>query len=191
MGQRLNIEIQKDNKVLANAYYHWSAYTSTSLWLLGNILKNIDEVKTSSDIERAVRLLELTGAGITKKERDLIQNSALNDVIDFAIQSAVDRNEGLIAVTEEGIRETRMWEEGRVTVDIGARTFSFKVFWEEDEEVFRDDYGDEEYEELDRVDSYPDLYDVPFEKYDELEKFIDSHKRGVVLPDGNVLIWIE
>lgn len=27
MGQRLNIEIWKDGKVLANAYYHWSAYS--------------------------------------------------------------------------------------------------------------------------------------------------------------------
>ena len=35
MGQRLNIEIKKDSKVLANAYYHWSAYTSSALQMLG------------------------------------------------------------------------------------------------------------------------------------------------------------
>ena len=34
MGQRLNIEIKKDSKVLANAYYHWSAYTSSALQML-------------------------------------------------------------------------------------------------------------------------------------------------------------
>lgn len=140
MGQRLNIEIKKDSKVLANAYYHWSAYTSSALQMLGDILSGIDEVEASSDIEQAVRLLELTGAGVTGRERDLIQKSSLNNVINFAIQPAVDRNEGLLAVTEEGIQETREWEEGRVTVDIGTRTFSFNVLWEEDEETFRADY---------------------------------------------------
>ena len=34
MGQRLNIEIKKDSKVLANSYYHWSAYTSSALQML-------------------------------------------------------------------------------------------------------------------------------------------------------------
>ena len=105
MGQRLNIEIKKDSKVLANAYYHWSAYTSSALQMLGDILSGIDEVESSSDIEQAVRLLELTGAGVTGRERDLIQKSSLNNVINFAIQPAVDRNEGLLAVTEEGIQE--------------------------------------------------------------------------------------
>lgn len=191
MGQRLNIEIKKDSKVLANAYYHWSAYTSSALQMLGGILSGIDEVESSSDIELAVRLLELTGAGVTGRERDLIQKSSLNNVINFAIQPAVDRNEGLLAVTEEGIQETREWEEGRVTVDIGTRTFSFNVLWEEDEETFRADYSDEEYEELDWVESGLDIYDVPFERYDKFKELIDSHKRGVVLPDGCVLLWIE
>ena len=31
MGQRLNIEIWNESKRLANAYYHWSGYTSSTL----------------------------------------------------------------------------------------------------------------------------------------------------------------
>ena len=43
MGQRLNIEIRrkKDNKILANSYYHWYAYTYTSLELADEIMENI------------------------------------------------------------------------------------------------------------------------------------------------------
>lgn len=31
MGQRLNLEFQYGDKVIANAYYHWSGYTIDSL----------------------------------------------------------------------------------------------------------------------------------------------------------------
>ena len=31
MGQRLNIEIVNGETSLANAYYHWSAYTKSAL----------------------------------------------------------------------------------------------------------------------------------------------------------------
>ena len=34
MGQRLNLEIRKKGKPLANAYYHWSAYTGSSYALV-------------------------------------------------------------------------------------------------------------------------------------------------------------
>ena len=37
MGQRLVIEIKEGDTVLANAYYHWSGYTETSLILEINL----------------------------------------------------------------------------------------------------------------------------------------------------------
>ena len=44
MGQRLNIEIIENGKVLANAYYHWSGYTSSSLELTQEILEAIEKI---------------------------------------------------------------------------------------------------------------------------------------------------
>ena len=38
MGQRLVIEIKEGDTVLANAYYHWSGYTETSLNLLNEVM---------------------------------------------------------------------------------------------------------------------------------------------------------
>lgn len=37
MGQRLNIEIVDGNTTLANAYYHWSAFTFPALELTAEI----------------------------------------------------------------------------------------------------------------------------------------------------------
>lgn len=35
MGQSLNIEIWNNGEVLANAYYHWSAYTESAAKITG------------------------------------------------------------------------------------------------------------------------------------------------------------
>ena len=69
MGQRLNIEIKENGTTLANAYYHWSAYTDSSLELTEHILKNIDSVEHENSTVKAIKLLETTGAGLTEQEK--------------------------------------------------------------------------------------------------------------------------
>ena len=48
MGQRLNIEIWNEGKRLANAYYHWSGYSFSTLYETMKIIKarenNMDKV---------------------------------------------------------------------------------------------------------------------------------------------------
>ena len=44
MGQRLDIEIVKDGKVVGNCYYHWSAYTLSSLIETSKVIENYDEL---------------------------------------------------------------------------------------------------------------------------------------------------
>ena len=73
MGQKLNIAIKrkKDNKILANSYYHWSAYTYPSLELADEIIENIYDIvindKVSDEI-KAIQLLQTTGAGLLEQE---------------------------------------------------------------------------------------------------------------------------
>ena len=114
MGQRLNIEIRKEDKVLANAYYHWSGYASRSLDLTSEILKNIDNVNFDNDVAKAVKLLEVTGAGLTKSEFGLLSD----DIRNIAFKSAIDRNSGLIAISEKGMSNTQFWEEARVEIHL-------------------------------------------------------------------------
>ena len=118
MGQRLNIEIRrkKDNKVLANSYYHWSAYTYSSLKLAEEIVENIYDIirndKTSDEI-KAIQLLQTTGAGLLEDEYNLLKEEDKK-----YCSLATDRNLGLISFTEKGMEETRTWEEGRLTINV-------------------------------------------------------------------------
>ena len=67
MGQRLNIQFEDNTGVLANAYYHWSGYTSSAMLLTNQIISSdlIDDTSISNKV-KAVKLLELTGAGLTE-----------------------------------------------------------------------------------------------------------------------------
>lgn len=154
MGQRLNIEIKrrKDNKVLANSYYHWSAYTSSSLHLAEEIIENIYEVirkeKVSDEI-KAIQLLQTTGAGLMENEYN-----KLNEEDKKYCSLATNRNLGLISFTDEGMEETRSWEEGRLTIDIdfddkdydfygNKNLVDFEVYFQVDEEEINESYEEE------------------------------------------------
>jgi hypothetical protein len=118
MGQRLNIEIRrkKDNKILANSYYHWSAYTYSSLKLANEIIENIYDIIKNNKVNdeiKAIQLLQTTGAGLLEQEYN-----TLNEEDKKYCSLATNRNLGLISFTEKGIEETRTWEEGRLTITI-------------------------------------------------------------------------
>ena len=154
MGQRLNIEIKrrKDNKVLANSYYHWSAYTSSSLHLAEEIIENIYDIirkeKVSDEI-KAIQLLQTTGAGLMENEYN-----KLNEEDKKYCSLATNRNLGLISFTDEGMEETRSWEEGRLTIDIdfddkdydfygNKNLVDFEVYFQIDEEEINESYEEE------------------------------------------------
>ena len=140
MGQRLNIEIMSGEKTLANAYYHWSAYTASAAELTKIILKTHVDAEEPL-IWQAIHLLEATGAGVPGYERDcIIRHEILpKEEIDH-FQPCIDRNRGLIAITEEGIRDTRAWEEGRVTIHLDSKTVDFNVFFYLDPVEFEEEY---------------------------------------------------
>lgn len=126
MGQRLNIEIKIGGKVQANAYYHWSAYTQSSIELTRQILSyDMSQLNSAPDLIKAIRLLEYTGAGLT----DVEKNSLSDMYSGLEFSPCNGRNAGLIAVTEEGKKDTRMWEERRVTIDFDKKVVKFNVWW--------------------------------------------------------------
>ena len=153
MGQRLNIEIRrkKDNKVLANSYYHWSAYTSSSLELADEIITNIYDIirNDNTDEIKAIQLLQTTGAGLLEDEYNTLKEE---DKKYCAL--ATDRNLGLISITEKGMEDTRQWEESRLTivVDFDDKEYDFvgeknkvefEVYFPIDKEEIEEYYGEE------------------------------------------------
>jgi len=154
MGQRLNIEIRrkKDNKILANSYYHWSAYTYSSLKLADEIIENIYDIirndKVSDEI-KAIQLLQTTGAGLLEQEYN-----TLNEEDKKYCSLATNRNLGLISFTEKGMEETRTWEESRLTITIDfddkeydfvgdKNRVDFEVYFPTSREEIEEYYGEE------------------------------------------------
>ena len=159
MGQRLNIEIGKDDKVLANAYYHWSGYTSSSLELTSEILKNINNVDFDNDVVKAIKLLEFTGAGLIKSEFGFLSD----DIKNIAFKSAICRNDGLIAISEKGISDTQYWEEAKVEIHLDTKNVKLKIYYDVDE----DDYEDGDMREF--YEATLDYTSVSFEDFDKVK----------------------
>lgn len=70
MGERLNLEIWHNGKVLANAYYHWSGFTYCAVSVVTDALKYIksNPAENNNILLYAIRALEATGAGLTDRE---------------------------------------------------------------------------------------------------------------------------
>ena len=136
MGQRLNIQIEANNpttnetKVLANCYYHWSGYTSSAMELVNEIVDSgIYNLDILDPVEKAIRLLEATGAGLAKNELTDTYNTPKYKV-------STDRNIRLIAVSEKGINETIKWEESRVTINLTTGSIDMSDMFYDETDVF-------------------------------------------------------
>ena len=210
MGQRLNIEIKKGDKVLANAYYHWSAYSSSSCEMALGIVDYIENnVQDCDDVLYAIKILEFTGAGLTDfnpteqeietakklytpeyylkwRNKSSELKTAKSMFPDFKFQDCNGRNSGLLSITEEGISETRSWEEGRVTVDIESKTVDFDVYW--DASDFKEKKPIE--------DLNLDLANLSFDDLATLKDVIDEYINGgyskyYKLKNGDIIGFVE
>lgn len=153
MGQRLNISLESDGKVVANAYYHWSAYTRDAAYLVQGICEVWDELKecSLSDAEFACRLLHDTGAGFNHEEIDRIRYQKDSRINTFPLWPVRDRNRGLLAITQEGIEGTERWEEGRVTIDLNSGVIDFWVTLSMTSDEYKNEYEYDDLEHLPRL----------------------------------------
>ena len=205
MGQRLNLEIVGigggiDN-VLANAYFHWSGYTSSAAKLTLKVLEKIKEIEAKKEIEDgrfyAIRLLESVGARLTENEIGYA-NKTLENFNSSAFEIAKDRNNGLIAISDEGISETRAWEEARVQIDLNEKTINFDVlFYYNDKDEFIDDYSKEAFELLEEHDFDCDFRAIDFEDFSrvksEIINLINNNIYSIKTHSGNgeIISFIE
>ena len=80
----------------------------------------------------------------------------------------------LYGITEQDIKETRDWEEGRLTIDIEKKIIDFDVIGEYTLEELRENYDEEEIEELDIKEIDVNFRNISFEDIFELKAFIDK-----------------
>lgn len=214
MGQRLNIEIKVGNEPLANSYYHWSGYSSSSCKLALKVMDYMEEHPQTTEPNKlyAIRLLEHTGAGLTdfaptdedkeqakkfyspkyyeewvNKPSEIRTAQELFPNEKFA--ECFGRNEGLLSITKYGMEETRKWEEARVTIDIVSKTIDFDVYW-----VYNEDDFDERPDEI--IDLDFDLHNMDFNTFLSLNKVVDDYCgsrtfKAYRLKNGEVITFIE
>ena len=180
MGQRLNIEIVKNGKVLANSYYHWGGFSNLAVNLAIQIIREheyiqkymVEKYIKNKDLLFAIRLLENTGAGLNNinATRKILKDETMN----LKLRECQGRDEGIIGITQKDIEETRYWEEGRVSIDIENKIIDFDVIREYTLKELKDDYDEEEIKELNIKEIDRNFKNIQFEDIFELKAFIDK-----------------
>lgn len=129
MGQRLVISIIRDNKPIANAYYHWSGYTLSSLELGLNVINFLESYKEGYNniFKLSYDALLNTGASFgTTKDQKYAEKMAK---IDYSNNGkSQDRNLGLISTVSETIEDAQRWSEGDLVIDIDTMKIAFNVY---------------------------------------------------------------
>lgn len=172
MGQRLNLEIKKGEECLANSYYHWSGYTFSAIELTNIVLDTTNkvEIEYKNDKEYAIKLLLATGAGLDSDA--MIAAKEFMEVNDSL--EAIDRNDGIIGITEKSIQETRDWEEARVEIDIENKTVKFDAVFSVDTDELKEDYDftDEQIKYL--AQPVTDIANIPFNEFASFGKTLED-----------------
>lgn len=190
MGQRLVVTVKKNQEDICKLYYHWSAYTTSALMETRDIIQWIDECEDDDIVLHLIRCAEENGGGI----QDGVDGNEWNYISrlypDCAFKSEpINRNNGLIAISEEGMAEMQRWSEGDVEIDIDSRTVNFAVFGGydslEEYETERMDW-DEDYEKQ----NLEDVVDIGFNlgcfDFDDIEDVIAAvEDEDFIIRNGN------
>ena len=174
MGQRLVVTVRKNQEDICKIYYHWSAYTTSALMEVRDIIQWIDECEIDDLKLHLIQCCERNGGGIRGDdyEQEYIRRMYPNEMFK---SDGYSRNQGLIAISEDGMNDLQGWSEGDVEIDIDSRTVSFMVFsgydsLEEYEEERMD--WDEDYEKQNLEDIVDIGFDLGCFGFDDIEDVI-------------------
>lgn len=201
MGQRLNIEIFNNGELLANCYYHWSGFTTSSMEITKIILENYDAIMNMeiSNLSKAILLLQKTNGGLMVNDRDnelkfALENLPPQDLEKIELKRSINRNEGLISITENNMEETRQWEEARITIYLDTKKIDFDNVYISDREGWQENYPDINYDDLPLF-PFETTWDIDFKDFQELyDYFKMAYKEKMwyfKYTDNQVLTMIE
>lgn len=103
---------------------------------------------TSKDelILRITRQLEKCGGGVSIRDREAFKKKYPNETF----KDDIDRNYGLIAITDDGMGELEYWSEGDLTIDFDTeKVYNDVMFTYESDEEFKQDRLDAGFEDDD------------------------------------------
>lgn len=199
MGQRLVIEIKDGDTVLANAYYHWSGYTETSLNLLNEVMNkgifNNDKklpIKFSKGDEQlyAIKLLETTGAKIL--EEDLKIATLKFPMNEF--ETSNNKTDGLIAFSEKNINKNMDSAEAIISIDLKSRRIDLGGIYNYEDLDELQEMANEDEEDLNIAIIDFNITEISFEdfknRFEDIKKLIENHEYIKSKEDEDIISFI-
>ena len=108
MGERLVVKISNGEDDLAAVYYHWGAYTTDALRIVQRIIETLGDYESKSVEEiqlNLIKMCECDGGGIEFNDANYVSNKFK---CNFKHDN-ISRNDGLIAISPEGIATVNQW----------------------------------------------------------------------------------
>lgn len=196
MGQRLVIEIKDGDAVLANAYYHWSGYTETSLNLLNEVMNkgifNNIPIKISKGDEQlyAIKLLETTGAKILEEDLKIARlKFPMNE-----FEASKNRTDGLIAFSEKNVNKNMDSAEAIISIDLKSRTIDLGGIYNYEDLDELQEMANENEEDLNIAIIDFNITEISFEdfknRFEDIKKLIKNHEYIKSKEDEDIISFI-
>ena len=174
MGQRLVITVRKEQKDIAKIYFHCSGYSVSALEETRSLLEDIDT--NEEDIKKLqlniIRACESMGGGIDGGAGSEEFSYVCNMFPNVNFKEDPNRDFGLVALSENGMKEMQCWIDGNIVIDLDYNRIYNSVFYEyhslEEYEAETDQNADSVY----CYESDIDIADFRVEYIDEVIDFI-------------------
>lgn len=190
MGQRLVVTVKSAGEDLCKMYFHWSAYTISALMEVRDMMAEFPmETNSKEDaILYFIRYCEEYGGGIDggmySKEWNYITNKYPN--YKFKREN-INRNRGLIAISEDGMDEMQSWSEGDIYINLDEMTVHNEIFlYYDDIDEYNRELADREDESitLDEIPEVGEIGDFDLEDIDDVIANLEDIP-GYVCRNGN------
>lgn len=190
MGQRLVVTVKSTGEDLCKMYFHWSAYTISALMEVRYMMAEFPmETNSKEDaILYFIRYCEEYGGGIDGGMDSKEWNYITNKYPNYKFKSEnINRNRGLIAISEDGMDEMQSWSEGDIYINLDEMTVHNELFlYYDDIDEYNRELADREDESitLDEIPEVGEIGDFDLEDIDDVIANLEDIP-GYVCRNGN------
>ena len=190
MGQRLVVTVKSTGEDLCKMYFHWSAYTISALMEVRDMMAEFPmETNSKEDaILYFIRYCEEYGGGIDGGMGSKEWNYITNKYPNYKFKSEnINRNRGLIAISEDGMDEMQSWSEGDIYINLDEMTVHNELFlYYDDIDEYNRELADREDESitLDEIPEVGEIGDFDLEDIDDVIANLEDIP-GYVCRNGN------
>jgi hypothetical protein len=190
MGQRLVVTVKSTGEDLCKMYFHWSAYTISALMEVRDMMAEFPmETNSKEDaILYFIRYCEEYGGGIDGGMDSKEWNYITNKYPNYKFKSEnINRNRGLIAISEDGMDEMQSWSEGDIYINLDEMTVHNELFlYYDDIDEYNRELADREDESitLDEIPEVGEIGDFDLEDIDDVIANLEDIP-GYVCRNGN------